>query len=291
MNYNPKIHNLNHYIKSVVGRTEFLLSGIRKDKNELLVLNYHGIQRSFLDRFEEQLDLLEKYFDFVSVDDVENHYQGQNKSKPGVFLTFDDGIKNNLRAAEILQRRKIRALFLIVPDFVDCPEDQQPDFFKRNIRPIINHNLDTEPEDTKAMSWDDLRSLLKAGHAIGSHSMTHTMVAGKSDRDTLEYEIVKSKNRIHEMTGVESAYFCAPNNSLYSCGEEEMKLIRKHYDYFLSTFSGSNSREREKYFIKRSNVEAFWLPGAFRYAIGNWDQRRWKNSIRQFGAVLSASGS
>jgi len=291
MRYNSKIHNLNHCVKSALGRTEFVLSGIHKDKNELLVLNYHGTQRPFLAQFEDQLDLLARYFNFVSPDDVRDHYEGRDKNKPEVLLTFDDGIRNNLYAAEILQRRKIQALFLVIPDFIDCPADQQAKFFTGNIRPVVNRNLDPLEEDITAMSWDDLRGLLKAGHSIGSHSMSHTMVAGQSEHDQLYYEIVNSKKRIREMLGVEAAFFCGPNNSLTSCDAAAMKMIRQNYSYFLSTFPGTNSGVREKYFIKRSNVETYWLTGAFLYAIGNWDQRRWEKSIRQFEAVLSEAGT
>jgi peptidoglycan/xylan/chitin deacetylase (PgdA/CDA1 family) len=268
---------------------EMMFSGLAKQPGELLVLNYHGTQKKYLSQFAEQLDLLGRHFEFATIADVKDHFDGKPAAKPKVFLTFDDGILNNLRAAEILQQRNIQALFLVVPAFVDCPREEQTDFFIRNIRPVINPALDHETEDTTAMSWNDLQKVISMGHGIGSHSMTHTMIQGKSDTRALEYEIVESKQRIMDMLQTPVEFFCSPSDSLLSCGPNEMKYIRQHYRYFLSTFPGSNITSKERYFIKRSNVEAFWLTGTCLNAIGNWDQQRWKSKIREFDKVLANS--
>ncbi len=254
--------------------------------NELLVLNYHGTQKKHLSSFEKQINLLSKHFDFASPAFLDEFYSGNVKQlKPKVLITFDDGIKNNLHAAELLAARGIKALFLIVPGFLDCRENEQHDYFVKNIRPVINTAIDSLPEDTTALSREELLKVLEMGHSIGSHSYTHTLVAGKFSREESEKEISASKKRLLELFPTTIDSFCAPNNSLLSCGKMEMELIKKEYRYFLSTFPGSNSENKNPFFIKRSNVEAHWMEGAFIRAIGNWDRKRWAGRIDDFNKI------
>lgn len=295
MNYNSPIHDIKHLVKAILGRTEYALSGLKMPANELLVLNYHGTQKKYLASFEKQLDLLQKHFEFVSPEYLNDHYSGKaGTGKPKVLLTFDDGIKNNMHAAEILAARGIKALFLIVPGFVDCPEKEQHNYFVKYIRPVINTAIDHLPEDTTALSWQELQKILAMGHSLGSHSYTHTLVAGKFSREELENEIIAGKKRIIEMTGATVDSFCGPNNSLLSCGKMEMQLIKQEYRYFLSTFPGSNAENKDPLFIKRSNVEAFWMEGAFIRAIGKWDRKRWQQQRVSFEKIIQeavATGS
>lgn len=286
MNYTSSIHDLKHLVKAVLGRTEYLVNGLKLPPGELLVLNYHGTQKKYLRAFEKQINFLSSHFEFASPAFLDEFYSGNVKQeKPKVLLTFDDGIKNNIHAAELLAARGIKALFLIVPGFVDCPQNEQHNYFISNIRPEINTAIDSLPEDTTALSREELLKVLEMGHSIGSHSYTHMLVAGKFSREESEKEIIASKKRLLEIFPGIIASFCSPNNSLLSCGKMEMELIKKEYRYFLSTFPGSNLENKNPFFIKRSNVEVHWMEGAFIRAIGNWDRKRWAGRIDAFNKI------
>ena len=286
MNYTSSIHDLKHLVKAILGRTEYVFKGLNMPGDELLVLNYHGTQKKYLSAFEKQLDFLATHFEFATPEFLNEFYSVKTLTgKPKVLITFDDGIKNNMYAAELLSSRGIKALFLIVPGFVDCPEKEQHNYFIKNIRPVINPSIDGSPEDTTALSWEELRKIAEMGHSIGSHSYTHTLVTGKFTREESEKEIELSKKRLHEILGITVDSFCGPNNSLLSCGELEMELIKKNYKYFLSTFPGLNTENKNSFFVKRSNVETHWMEGAFIRAIGNWDRKRWAGRIDEFRKI------
>jgi len=51
------------------------------------------------------------------------------------------------------------------------------------------------------MSWEDVRQLRTAGHYIGSHTMTHSMLGTMSDADAILQELVGSRNQIHAQLG------------------------------------------------------------------------------------------
>lgn len=265
---------------------EYIFRGVSYHGNELLVLNYHGTPKKFLGEFNRQLDFLAANFEFISPSRMDEFYTSENFSgKPKLLLTFDDGIQNNKYAAEILHQRGISALFLVIPGFVDCPAGEQEIFFREKIRPAVNPSIDGLPEDKTALSWDELGNMIRQGHAIGSHSYTHTMEAGKISPGEMQTEISGSKKRIAEMLSCEPVFFCGPNNSLFSCGKPEMEIIKKEYRFFLSTFPGTNAADKNPFFIRRSNVETFWLQGAFLLAIGSWDRKRWIPAVRKFREI------
>jgi hypothetical protein len=77
------------------------------------------------------------------------------------------------------------------------------------------------------------------------------------------------------MFGCSITSYCSINNTLESTGPKEKKLIAENYTYHFTTFPGSNIHPKDPLFIKRRNIECFWLKGAMYYALGNWDLRRW----------------
>jgi peptidoglycan/xylan/chitin deacetylase (PgdA/CDA1 family) len=62
------------------------------------------------------------------------------------------------------------------------------------------------------MSWEQIRELGRAGHEIGSHSMTHPLLPDLTDSQ-IEDEVATSRSRLSSITGAEVASFCYPNGS------------------------------------------------------------------------------
>lgn len=70
-----------------------------------------------------------------------------------VVLTFDDGPKDHLRAAEILERYGFRGIFFIIPN---------------RIRPVNDRHL----------TPDEVRQLVRGGHRVAAHGYEHRSLAG-----------------------------------------------------------------------------------------------------------------
>lgn len=291
MKINNKIHNRNHILKSLLGNTEYLLTNLKLDKGELIVVNYHGTPKKFISNFRNQLNFFQKVFSIISPEQLNDFYEGKlNELKqPKLLLTFDDGIKNNLLAAEVLKEFNIKAFFFVVPDFIDTVEEKQRTYFITNIRPSINSNIDNQVEDFTAMSWIDLRKLHEEGHSIGSHTQKHKLVAKTSTLENSKVEIKDSRENIvkqlqtslHNIGG-----FCSINNTLESISKKEIQLIKENYQYHFTTIPGPNYFVSNKFFIKRANIESHWLLGAVKYAIGKWDLKRWKTSENSYSELL-----
>ncbi len=283
MRISSKLHSRPIILKAILGQINFLLNKFTYDSDELIVLNYHSTPKKFIDNFEKQTLFFKKHFDIINPECLTDYYNGKLTSKkPKLLLTFDDGLKNNLYAAEVLYKHGIKAIFFLIPDFVDSDVTSQKGYYLKHIRPIINPNIDFESEDFEAIGWADLSELVSQGHCMGSHSKSHTMVADKLTESQLTEEIVESGLTIEKKLGIKVNSFCSINNTLLSIGAREKLLINQHYEFHFTTIPGSNMIQKSKQFIKRRNVECFWPDGAMLFAVGKQDLRRWQSKIKQY---------
>jgi peptidoglycan/xylan/chitin deacetylase (PgdA/CDA1 family) len=288
--YNKSIHTKAQLIKSVLGSIEmpfFKINGYL-NKHDLIVLNYHSTPLKFKDNFEKQINFYQAHFSIISPNDLKNFYANKLESKkPKLLITFDDGLSNNKYALQILDKYKIKALLFIVPDFIAAT--QQKEYYTTHIRNEINPFIDSQPEDFTALSWNELKEIIANGHLVGSHTMSHTLKANTSDNEVLNREITTSKNSIESQLNISVENFSAPFNSLFSVGEKEMSLIIKNYNYFHSTFPGSNYLNKNNYFIKRFNVECFWTIPNIIHTLGHIERFRWRKARLSFEKLLKNS--
>lgn len=279
LNFKAHIHGYPHLAKTIIGHIEFLF---RKPKDKLFVLNLHGTPKKFIKDFETQLDFLQNHFEIISPNqffDLLNKKEKANGNK--LLLTFDDGLKNNLHALEVLNRKNISALFFIVPEFINSNKPKE--FYLKNIRPTINPHIDTESEDFTPLSWEDLKTI-SINHFIGSHSLSHTMLKSHHDSNFLDLEIEGSKKIIEEKLSITCESFCSINNSLSSLNSSSKALIKKHYTYHFTTIAGCNYLSGPQ-FIKRINIESFWTIGAIKFSIGTINMNRNLKKISEFESI------
>jgi peptidoglycan/xylan/chitin deacetylase (PgdA/CDA1 family) len=270
----------------VTGKILYGLFRFPHTKNDLLVLNYHSTPEWLMPEFEKQLQFFTKHFHFVTPGFLNQYYNGKpatefQDEKPGLLFTFDDGLKNNLHAAGMLEKYHTRGLFFLVPEFLKTEVSLQKNYYMNNIRNIVNFNIDSQQDDVNALSVSDIQKLIAAGHAIGSHSLTHTM-QNSDDATKMVNEIVQSKNELESAFGVTVTSFCAPFDSLQSTSKKQMDLIREHYRFYHATFPGSNFEDRDPYFIKRVNVECWWPLDVIKFALSNLEWKRWRSRRQKF---------
>ena len=119
-----------------------------------------------------------------------------------VIINFDDGRKTQfIHAKPILDKYGFKATFYIVCNYVDNKKG--------------------------FMTWDEIETLNKEGHDIGSHSMNHVHLSNLSKKH-IEYEVGQSKKCLEDH-GIEATSFAYPFND----GSNEKKvfeLVSKYYD-------------------------------------------------------------
>jgi peptidoglycan/xylan/chitin deacetylase (PgdA/CDA1 family) len=112
-----------------------------------------------------------------------------------VVLTFDDGFRNVFEnALQPLAERQFRATQFLVSDYIGK---------------INQWDLRDGEAQEPLMDAAQVRDWLRAGHRIGSHSLTHPRLTRLSLRDAQE-EILASKKKLEDTFGVAVEDFCYP---------------------------------------------------------------------------------
>jgi peptidoglycan/xylan/chitin deacetylase (PgdA/CDA1 family) len=106
---------------------------------------------------------------FLSFSDAVERIRSGPIDRPYVAITFDDGFKSCLRAAEMLESWGIRGCFFVCPAFLDVTDPQRA---ARICREILNL------PPVEFMTWGEVERLRERGHEIGSHTMQHSRAAG-----------------------------------------------------------------------------------------------------------------
>ena len=282
---NLKIHKSSHLIKSALGFTEFLFHTPKYNTRELIVVNYHGTPEKFFNNFKKQVDFFTNFFTPLKATEIEAYFKNELPiQKAHMLFTFDDGLKNNLQAARYLAEQGISAFFFLVPSFIECKKKLQTNYYKTNIRPTINSLIESEEKDTTSLSWEDIQEIISLGHNIGCHTHTHRLIASESDIENSIFEIIASKNLLESKLNITIDSFCSINNTLISIGKKEKQILSENYKYHFTTIPGYN-QQSNPLFIKRRNIESFWLLGAVKLAVGKFDLNRWKKYIVEYDSL------
>ena len=101
------------------------------------------------------------------------------------------------------------------------------------------------------MTWDQLRAMADAGMAIGSHTLTHRVLASLNEEDQRR-EIFTSKIRLEKELGREMRSFAYPLGGPDHINEDSIRLAREAGYRIAYTFStGAASRINDPWSIRR----------------------------------------
>jgi peptidoglycan/xylan/chitin deacetylase (PgdA/CDA1 family) len=101
-----------------------------------------------------------------------------------VTTSWDDGHHKDLRLAEHLAEYALKGTFYVA----------------------LNHPGDKDIGD------DEIRALQRMGMEIGSHTLTHRLLTGRSAED-VRYELAESKARLEDITGAPVVAFSYPEGA------------------------------------------------------------------------------
>jgi len=155
--------------------------------------------------FEEQMTYLRNHgFTLLSFE----QWKERSKVKKPIFITFDDGYKNNLNAFTIFQKLKSDRFKPIGTIFA--------------ISEFIGR--------TNRLSETDLKKMVESGmFSIQSHTATHPDLMKVKD---YEYELKMSKEKIQQITGKPVIALAYPY-SLYN--KKVVEETKKYYSFGLTT--------------------------------------------------------
>lgn len=182
-----------HGLLSAVGGAAKTLENwtriLKTPRVQFLYLHYlFGDQRQ---AFRRLLDTLSREHQFISYTEAVRRVQEGRIDRPYIAFSFDDGLKNCLQAARLLDEYGAKACFFVCPQAVEA--EQYPEK-----KAFASEQLNMPPVDF--LSWCDLEQLKRQGHEIGAHTIGHPCLSELS-RKEMEEEIYRSRRVLRNRLG------------------------------------------------------------------------------------------
>lgn len=136
------------------------------------------------EEFDEQLKYLkESGYETLTLGQLLGAIEKKQVPSKIAVLTFDDGYDDNYKdALPVMKKYNMVGTFFIITGKIGASE---------------------------YMNEDQLKEIVKAGNELGSHSVSHPSL-DKSKGLALQNEVVKSKEKLEELSGQKVVSFCYP---------------------------------------------------------------------------------
>lgn len=118
---------------------------------------------------------------------------GRGGMERTVFLTFDDGFRDNYETVlPLLRERGARAFVFVLPPLVDTGGVLE--------WPEVADDARRYKQSMRSVTWPMLEEMKEGGFEVGSHTLTHPHLP-ELDDDVLREELWESRRRIKERLG------------------------------------------------------------------------------------------
>ncbi len=175
------------------------------------------IHHSFKDELEnlnQLMKMLSKQHTFISYSEAVERVLENTIDKPYISISTDDGFKNNLPAAEVLNRYNAKACFFINPGLINVTDYNK-------IATHCKEKLHLPP--IEFLNWDEVSQLQAQGHEIGAHTMFHDNMA-KLTTEQLIDDLQACFRKINEHCG-EVKHFAYPYGRFYHFNANARKAV------------------------------------------------------------------
>ena len=174
---------------------------LRNRSRDATFLCYHSVHPAgppFLslspETFERQLALLRRRgYRTGGRAELRALAAGERSPAPIVFLTFDDGFRDNFtNALPLLEAYGATALVFLLPTAVDAGAALA--------WPEVRERRDRHPDVFRSLTWPMVEAMAGGGVEFGSHGCRHADLTGLDD-EALAEELLESRRRIADRLG------------------------------------------------------------------------------------------
>jgi peptidoglycan/xylan/chitin deacetylase (PgdA/CDA1 family) len=240
-------------------------------------------------RFRRICRMLQRGFRVVPLGEIFRIFRsGEPMPRRTLAVTFDDSYADDLLAARILSELGLPATFFVPTAFIGTNR-----VFEWDCRLPRLPNL----------SWEDLRTMIRLGHEIGSHSVTHANL-GAVGPEQARTELFASRTILEEQISQPVRWFAYPFGGPNHIRAEYVPLIREAgYEGAVSAFGGfvepharacpdgmTLPREEVSAFRSVAHLEMF-LSGCLHWLYALKGRRGWQGPIPSEDLALGQVGA
>jgi peptidoglycan/xylan/chitin deacetylase (PgdA/CDA1 family) len=232
-------------------------------------LNYHDVPPRLAGAFEEQLRYFARHFVSVGPAELADLNRGfWPHSKPGLLLTFDDGLRSHADVvAPLLERYRFTGWFNVPVGFVDTPAAEQQAFAREH---RIDFDARSYPDGRIALTWSDLQRL-DGTHEICCHTFTHRRLGPRLSAAELDLEIDQAKQRLEAGLGHPVRGFVWVGGEEWAYSRDAAERIRAAgFEYSFMTNNAVIRPHGELLQVQRTNVEAHFEPAFLHFCLSGF---------------------
>lgn len=233
----------------------------RNPLNKTFILNGHELGNHTKDpvfKFRSLLKGISKKYDLISFDKAVLQLKNNIPlTKPQLAFSFDDGFKDCLIIAKILEEFDITAGFFISPEYID------------GLRLRKNRIGSLYLMNKKFLNLKDLEMLVKNGHTIGAHTYNHTHFDSITTKEDFNHQIICEKKIIEQRLAISCKNFAFPYGRLSNYENFYLNEIKTIYlNLFLS--DNSSTETINNGLINRRHFECYWNHNEVNYFLSKF---------------------
>ena len=210
-----------------------------------------------------------------------------NWSTPPVLLTFDDGRASNYAvAAPMLESIGTRGLFFVVPEFIGLKGAAARDFYYSHID-IRGVAPAGREEEWTPMNPEQLLDLVRRGHTVGNHTLSHVNLANLSPAE-LRDQVAGGSDKISSWTQKTVDAFAWPY-AWNAMTRQAWGLVGQTHRFCFSPCPGTtNCSSDSPHLIWRTEIEAYYSDPEYRFMYSGMVNPIWAGRRRQLRAMLKS---
>ena len=227
----------------------WLPAGTERPRVHFLYL--HHVLPDEVENFRALLGRLAKLHTFISYSEAVQRVQHGSIDKPYLAFSIDDGLKNCLGIADLLEEHGASACFFVCPSMADNPSYWEAKQFSETQLSL---------PAAEFLNWRDMEALINRGHEIGNHTAGHfTLRTLPPTR--LEEEIAGAHETIAKQLGV-IKHFAWPRGRFHHMTPQAVATVfRAGHSSCASAERGAHviaAPEPEAFCIRREHIVAAW---------------------------------
>jgi peptidoglycan/xylan/chitin deacetylase (PgdA/CDA1 family) len=253
------LHPMKAILASLLARTRVteLFFHILSRRPYIRIINYHDTPEAHRGRLEQHLLWYRTFFQPVNREMLDNFLEDGYwpYKKPGIIISFDDGLRSNIDvAAPLLEKYGFCGWFFVPASFLECPAPEQARFAENNLIPYTQGY----PDGRLAMTREELRRL--AGkHVIGCHTMTHCRLGDQVPPHRMFAEVSVASAVLSEWMGMDIDLFCWVGGEEWTYSRRAAEQVCKAgYRYGFMTNNLPVTRHSDPLQLQRTNIASDW---------------------------------
>ncbi len=227
---------------------------VRYGSNYLRIVNYHSTPPELGKAFESHLKFYARYYSNVTLDDLGRFFNGQwQHTKPGIIISFDDGLRSNFDVAKpLLEQHGFTGWFMVPVNFISDRLQDRSCIITEDV-PYAGGRYMMNSAEVKELS---------VNHVVACHTSQHVRMHASLSPETLKSEIRDAKADLESVLNKKVDCFCWVGGEVESYSPAAARMIHDSgFTYSFMTCSGPILPTSNRLQLHRTHIEVtFGLP-------------------------------